>query len=230
MRKPTLILCLLYVVLFTACPLTAATETSAIKWEQAIQDFEASDKKLPPPAGAALFIGSSTIRMWKNLDKDFPGIPIINRGFGGSQISDSVAYIERIVLPYKPKAIFFYAGGNDMASGKTPEAVAADYKAFVEKIRAKMPEVPIVWIEQGPSPSRWSQADKQKKLNQLVLDYTKTQPKLDYSKGWDEFLGADGKPRSEFFLPDKLHNNPEGYKVRIDLIRPYVEKYMKSGK
>src|SRR5437016_5241110 len=108
--------------------------------EKAIQAFEAADKTNPAPQDAVLFIGSSSIRLWTNLAQSFPGHKVINRGFGGSHLSDSVAFVERIVIPYKPKLVLIYAGDNDIASGKTPEQVFEDFKRFVEKIHSRLPE------------------------------------------------------------------------------------------
>ncbi|HEY6170187.1 MAG TPA: hypothetical protein VI454_19295, partial [Verrucomicrobiae bacterium] len=102
------------------------------KWEKDIKAFEAHDRTNPPPAGAILFIGSSSIRRWTNLSETFPEFQVINRGFGGSQIADSVAFVDRIVIPYHPREIIFYAGGNDINAKKTPEQVAADFDAFCD--------------------------------------------------------------------------------------------------
>lgn len=203
----------------------AEEKSSSEKWEKDIQKFEAADKTNPPPENAVLFIGSSTIRMWKTLKEDFPNHKVINRGFGGSQIADSVYYADRIVIPYKPKMILLYAGGNDINVGKSPEAVFEDFKAFVVKVRAKLPAVRIAFMSSGPSLARWAQAEKQRKLNQLIKDYIGNDSTLDFIEAFDVFLGADGKPRPELYVADKLHNNAEGYKIRAELVRPYLEKF-----
>jgi len=207
----------------------AEEKSLSLKWEKDIQKFEAADKTNPPPEGAVLFIGSSTIRMWKTLKEDFPNYTVINRGFGGSQIADSVYYADRIVIPYKPKMILLYAGGNDINAGKTPEAVFEDFKAFVVKVRAKLPTVRIAYMSNGPSLARWAQAEKLRKLNQLIKDYVGNDNSMDFIEAFDVFLGADGKPRPELYVADKLHNNAEGYKIRAELVRPYLEKLNKKA-
>ena len=106
-------------------------QSPELRWGKEIRAFEEADKTNPPPRGAILFIGSSTIRCWTNLAQAFPGHQVINRGFGGSHLSDSVAFMDRIVTPYRPKLIFLYAGDNDIAAGKSPEEVLSDFKAFV---------------------------------------------------------------------------------------------------
>ena len=207
----------------------AEEKSPSVKWEKDIQKFEAADKTNPPPEGAVLFIGSSTIRMWKTLKEDFPNHKVINRGFGGSQIADSVYYADRIVIPYKPKMILLYAGGNDINAGKAPEVVFEDFKAFVVKVRAKLPAVRIAFMSSGPSLARWAQAEKLRKLNQLIKDYVGNDTSMDFIEAFDVFLGPDGKPRSELYVSDKLHNSAEGYKIRAELVRPYLEKFNKKA-
>jgi len=111
--------------------LRAQTNANISKWEGEIKAFEASDRTNPPPKQAILFVGSSSIRKWQTLAKDFPGKVVINRGFGGSEIADSTALADRIIFPYQPKMIVFYAGDNDLANGKNVEQVVADFQTFV---------------------------------------------------------------------------------------------------
>ena len=108
---------------------------------------------MPEPEGI-VFVGSSSIRMWDTA-RAFPDLKVLNRGFGGSQIADSVRFADRIVVPYKPRLVVFYAGDNDINGKKTAEQVLADYQAFVKKVRAHSPDCKIVlfpwWIPSGPS-------------------------------------------------------------------------------
>jgi hypothetical protein len=193
-------------------------------WEKAISAFETMDRTNPPPKGALLFIGSSTIRMWKTLAEDFPGHQVINRGFGGSEIVDSTHFCDRIVFPYEPRMIFFRAGGNDLWNGKSPEQVFRDYQQFVAKVRARLPRTEIVWISWSPTPSRWKQADNEKRLNDLVQNFSKGAPRLKYIETYDMVLGPDGRPRPELLLADQLHLNAEGYKLLAERVRPYLPK------
>ena len=193
-------------------------------WEKEIRAFEAADKKSPPPQGAAaMFIGSSTIRLWKTLAEDFPQYKVINRGFGGSQLADSTYFADRIVIPYKPRLIVLFAGSNDIAAGKGPQKILADFKAFVARVRAALPRTRIAYLGISPAPSRWSQAAKQKEANWLIRDYiTSSNDNLDFIDEWDQFLGPDGKPREDLYRPDRLHNNAAGYKIRADIVRPHL--------
>lgn len=200
-----------------------ATTSPSDKWEGAIREFEKADQKSPPPESSVLFIGSSTIRLWKSLKEDFPEYSVINRGFGGSQLADSVHFADRIVIPYKPKQIILYAGSNDLASGKTPDQVFSDFKVFVERVRGKLPDARISFMSIGPSPARWAQAEKQQAANRLIKEFIESGKNLDYIDVWDQFLGVDGKPREEFFVADRLHNSVAGYKIRVEAVRPYLK-------
>lgn len=202
----------------------AETNHNFAKWEKEISAFEASDKTNPPPKGAVLFIGSSTIRLWKTLQQDYPSVKVINRGFGGSEIVDSTHFAERIIFPYEPSRIFFRAGGNDLWAGKSAEEVFDDFKDFVAKVRRKLPKTEIVFIGWNPTVARWSQVEKEKTLNSLVKEYVEHGERLAYIDTYSLPIGPDGKPRPELFMPDKLHFNAEGYKLLAARLRPYVEK------
>ncbi|HVU08408.1 MAG TPA: GDSL-type esterase/lipase family protein [Verrucomicrobiae bacterium] len=193
-------------------------------WEKEISAFEAGDRTNPPPQNAILFIGSSTIRFWTTLNQDFPGLPIINRGFGGSEVVDSTHFTGRIIFPYSPKFIFFRAGGNDIAAGKAPEAVFQDFKDFVATVHARLPDTEIYFISWAPTIARWQNRDKEKTLNNLVKGYAGRTPHVKYIETSDLPLGTDGKPRAELFREDGLHFNAAGYKLLAQRVRPFLPK------
>ncbi len=219
---------LLSFLVFTVIASPLWSETKPVhpsqKWEKAIATFEEADKKSPPPAGAIEFIGASGITRWKTLAEDFPGLPVFNRGFGGSQIEDATYFAERIVIPYKPKTIVFQSGGNDINAGKSPAQVAKDFGAFVAKVRGALPDVRILFIEQAPSSKRWEQREKQQQLNQFVKEFIAKDKNLVFIPMWQEFIGSDGKPNDALYVEDKLHNNAEGYKIRTRIVREFLEK------
>jgi lysophospholipase L1-like esterase len=194
------------------------------KWEKDISRFEAVDKTHPPPKGAILFIGSSSIRMWNTLATDFPEHKVINRGFGGSEIADSVRFAERIVVPYAPKRIIMYAGGNDIHAGRTPEQVLSDFKAFVERVHREMPETRVTFISIAPNPARWAEVERVKSANRLIEQYTRSNPKLSFIDVFSRMLGEDGKPLPDIYLPDKLHMNPKGYALWASIIGPLLQE------
>lgn len=193
------------------------------RFEKEIAAYEAADKKSPPPQGAVLFVGDSGIKHWTTLADDFPGQAVINRGFGGSQMADAVYYVDRIVIPYKPRLIVLREGGNDLTAGKSAEQLLADLKLFVAKVREKLPETRIAVFSLNPNPARWNQAEKRKAANVLLKAYVESEKGLSFIEVWDQFLGPDGKPREDLFGKDRLHNNAEGNKLFADAVRPYLK-------
>lgn len=194
------------------------------RWEKEISGFEKLDASKPPKQGGILFLGSSSIRLWQSLAQDFPNYDVLNRGFGGSEISDSVYFADRLVFPYAPRMIVFYAGGNDINSGKSPERVAADFRAFTEKVRAKLPDVEIAYISIAGNPARWAQVEKVKAANKMIADYCKATPHVQFIDVFSKMLGTDGLPRPEIFREDRLHMNAEGYKLWTSIVGPYLGK------
>ena len=194
------------------------------QWEKAITAFEQADRTNPPPQGAVLFIGSSIIRKWTTLARDFPDQPVINRGFGGCYNMDCTHFADRIIFPYHPRMIILRVGDNELSAGEPVEQVFADFKEFVATIRAKLPRTEIVYITSNPSPARWQQKDKEKRLGDLVEAYSREAPGVKCIDTYDMVLGADGRPRPELFVADKLHFNAEGYKLLVERVGPYLSK------
>ena len=200
-----------------------AQTTNSRPFEAEILAFEAANKTNPPPPGAILFTGSSSVRKWTTLAQDFKGRIVINRGFGGSQISDSVYYADRIVIPYQPRRIVFFAGVNDLDAGKTPEQVFEDFKAFVQKVRGALPKVEMDYLSITTSPLRWHEVEQVKKANGLISSWIKTQDHLTFINVFPATLGQDGQPRPELFLADRLHMNAKGYAIWTSIIGPYLK-------
>lgn len=197
-------------------------QVSSADWEQDMRRFAAEDAQSPPPAGAVLFIGSSSIRFWDTLAADFPGVATINRGFGGSEIRDSTWYADRIVVPYRPRLIVLYAGDNDLNSGRSPQQLRQDFRDFVRRARRDLPDVRIAYIASKPSPSRASLLEVQRQANALIKAETARQPHLDFIDVFAPMLDANGQPREELFIEDRLHMNRTGYALWQRLIAPYL--------
>lgn len=189
-----------------------------------IAAFEARDAVAKPAKGGILFLGSSSIRMWTDLAHDFPGLNVINRGFGGSTIPDSVRYVDRIVTPYAPKTIVFYAGDNDLGAGHSPEEVLGDFQALVARVHAKLPATRILFVSIKPSLSRWQLIDGIRATNALVRAYVAGDPRLGYVDIVPPMLGRDGRPRPELYREDGLHMTRAGY----DIWRGAVAKALKA--
>ena len=198
----------------------------APRFEAEIAAYEAADRQSPPPSGAVLFIGSSSIRLWKTLAKDFPELTVINRGFGGSIIRESTAYAPRIVFPYKPKTIVMYAGGNDIHGGITPEQVCKDFQAFVTTVHSALPDTRIIYISINPSTSRWADEPRDLEANRLISDYVRANDgkvaKLSYLDSHSKLLSTDGKARPEILRPDGLHLNTDGYALWTQVLKPQL--------
>ena len=193
-------------------------------WEADIQAFESADRKSPPVPGGVLFVGSSSIRMWETLARDFPTVSITRRGFGGSTMADVAAYAGRIVIPYKPRLVVVYAGDNDINDGKTPERVLADYQALVGEVHEKLPGTRVAFISIKPSLARWKLVEPMRKTNALVREFTAEDSLLAYIDVFTPMLGDDGTPRKNLFLEDGLHLSAQGYALWKSIVAPYLEE------
>ena len=192
------------------------------KWEKEIAAYEAKDKENPPKKGGIVFVGSSSIRLWKTLEEDFPNHNVINRGFGGSQIVDSVEFADRIIFPYEPRMIVMYAGGNDINAKKSPDQVVNDFRAFVKKVRAKLPEVEIAYIAVAGNPKRWAQVEQVREVNRRIEEITKQEKKMKFINVFPAMMGPDGTPKPDIFVEDKLHMNPKGYAIWKEVVLPFL--------
>ena len=197
-------------------------QVSSPAWETDMQRFEAADAQSPPPRGGVLFIGSSSIRFWDTLAQDFPGVPVINRGFGGSELRDSTWYADRIIVPYAPRQILIYAGDNDLNAGRTPQQLRADFIAFVERVRRDLPKAKIAYISNKPSPSRAQLLPVQRAANTLIAAEAKRLG-VDYIDIFTPMLDASGQPDESLFIEDRLHMNRAGYVIWQRAIAPYLE-------
>jgi lysophospholipase L1-like esterase len=192
------------------------------RWEKAVVAFEEQDKKKPPPKNPIVFVGSSSIRLW-DLEKSFPDLPAINRGFGGSEIADSVNFAPRIVLKYEPRLIVLYAGDNDIANGKSPEQVAADFQTFTRVIHDRLPKTKILFLSIKLSLYRWALVEKMRKANALIAEQCKEDDRLLYLDVATPLLGEDGKPRRDLFRADGLHLSEKGYEVWAQWLKPHLK-------
>lgn len=203
-----------------------AGATSALgqsdRWAKEMAAFEAQDSKATPRPAGIVFVGSSSIRLW-DLDRSFPGMPVINRGFGGSQIADSVARADLLVTRHKPRVVVFYAGDNDLAEGKTPAAIENDFKAFVSKVHGTLPQTRIAFIGIKPSIQRWALIAKVREANGLVRRFCESDDRLGFVDVDAPMLGWDERPRKELFVADGLHLSAKGYELWTTLVRPFLE-------
>ena len=175
-----------------------------------IAAFTAYDAKNASPAGSILFTGSSSVRMWPTAQA-FPGRPVVNRGFGGSHITDLLHYYDELVAPHDPDVIVLYVGDNDVASGLPVERVMDDYETLLERLRGDYPHAHVVFLSVKLCNSRWDYREQVREVNRRVREMHETSERLHYADVASVLLGEDGVPDDGLFLSDRLHLNPQGY-------------------
>ncbi len=191
------------------------------RWEAEIQKFEAADRATPPQAGGVVFYGSSSARLWK-LEESFPGLPTVNRGFGGSQMDDAAHFYDRVVPAHKPRAVVLYEGDNDIAKGRTACQVLADFETIVTRHKTALPEARLICLSVKYSPSRVKFRLEQEAANALLKARCARDPQLLYVDLASSLLNSDGQPDPKYFMKDMLHLNPQGYEVWNNVLRPHL--------
>jgi lysophospholipase L1-like esterase len=205
----------------TTPPKNSLATHKSTQWEKEITGLEAQLRTNPPPKDCIVFVGSSSIRLWKTLAADFPGYPVVNCGFGGSQLADSVRFADRIVTPLQPRQVVIYAGGNDINAGKLPDVVFGDFVALATQLHNALPKARLAYISSAPNPKRWEQVEKVKRLNELVAAYCRKH-KMDFINVFPFMLGPDGLPKPDIFVQDRLHMNAKGYAIWQQVVLPYL--------
>jgi lysophospholipase L1-like esterase len=191
-----------------------------------IKAFQKADSISMPASNAILFAGSSSFRLWKNIQEDFVGFPIVNRGFGGSSLPDMIRYTEEILFPYQPKQVIIYCGENDFAANpKLPsDSVIERFKTIFSMIRKRLPKAYIGFVSMKPSPSRWKMKDQMLEANAGIQGFLRKQRRTDYIDIWTPMLASNGEPQPDLFLGDNLHMNAKGYAIWKKAIGPVLKK------
>ena len=199
-------------------------QNPAAKWEPDIEKFEQADKAHPPKPGMIVFAGSSSFARWSTLVDDMKPLEVINRGFGGSQMSDLDYYAKRVVNVYHPKAVVVYEGDNDLASTspKTPEMVANGFRQFVQIVREDGPDTWIYFISIKPFKLRWNEWPKMKAANAMIQDFARTQKRVEYIDVASPMFDAQGNLPADLFVSDGLHPTPKCYALWTSIIKPVL--------
>jgi lysophospholipase L1-like esterase len=201
----------------------AAPDPDPARFAKEIAAFDAADAKSPPGKGGIVFTGSSSIRML-SLPKVFPGLTALNRGFGGSHISEVNHYLDRCVLRYEPSTVVFYCGGNDVWDKKPVEQVEEDFTEFRTRLFAKVPTARLIVMAIRPSPARASIREVEAAMNLRFKKAAGADPRITYVTGsCDRFLDAAGKPLPELFIADGLHMSDAGYAIWKELLTPLLQ-------
>lgn len=193
------------------------------RFEKAVAAFEEADRTSPPPAGAVVAVGSSSMRGWHGrIAQDLAPVTVIPRGFGGSNYYDVLHYADRLVLAYQPRAVLLYEGDNDVAAGIPPAQIAATFDALVARLRGRLPDLRIYVIGAKPSIARWGMWPQMVEANDLVAQRCAADPRMTYIDVAAGMLGTDGTPRPEIFVTDQLHMNDAGYDAWAAAIGPVL--------
>lgn len=193
------------------------------RFASAIAEFQAADAANPPPKGAIVCTGSSSMRMWHpRIKDDLPGLTLLPRGFGGSHYTDLIHYLEALVFKYQPRALLLYEGDNDAKYGKTPERIFQDFKFLVEQCREQVPDLRLYIIGSKPSVARWAIAEQMQRNNAMIQDYCRAKPGFTYIDVWPQLLDGTGRVRPELFMEDELHLNSAGYDRWTAAIAPVL--------
>ena len=194
-----------------------------MRFDSAFAEFAAWDAKNAVPANGIVFVGSSSIVRW-NTAESFPSLPVINRGFGGSQASDVPPWLEEAVLQYDPAVVVYYAGDNDTEAGKKADQIFEDIRQFSEGVLAHDPATQVVILSVKPSPRRWEWWSEMQATNALIREYADSKPTVEYVDVSTPMLGADGQPMPQLYVQDRLHMTPAGYEIWDRVLGPVLDR------
>jgi lysophospholipase L1-like esterase len=197
------------------------------RFEKEIVAYEKQDSVALPAKGMKLFIGSSSFRLWKSFDADTKGMNAFNRGFGGSTFKDALYYFDRMVVKYQPSWVFVYEGDNDLASGQSPEEIAAQFEEFSSRLAKQVPGAKLVFVSARPSLARETMKAKQQDLNQRIAAISAKKKGHFVIDMHSPFYNVDGSMMQDIFVADKLHLNEKGYAIFAKQIQNFVEKHAK---
>lgn len=200
--------------------LPALVPAAPEKWAKVIDQFSAADAQTPSGPGGVLFVGSSSIRRWTTLADDFPRLTVINRGFGGSELTDSVYYFDKLVVPHAPKIVVLYAGENDLAAGAAADDVLAAFRAFCDKLHAALPATRLVFVSIKPCPKRWYLHPDITLANTLIKAECARDARRSFVDVYSPMLDERGELRPDLFVEDGVHMSRDGYRLWTWLLAP----------
>lgn len=213
----------LFLILFFVLMSITAGAQDAYRFQEEILEIQKKyDTLWDNTKETIVFTGSSSIRLWKDLQETFPEYQIVNSGFGGSQASDLLAYTNELILQYNPRKVFIYEGDNDISDNKRPKDIIPVFKEIISKIKDSKPEALIVIISAKPSLARWHLKRKYKSLNRRISRLCKKEQYLDYANIWNIMLNQK-KLRQDIFIEDGLHLNTKGYELWNQVISNYIQ-------
>ncbi|HET9949469.1 MAG TPA: SGNH/GDSL hydrolase family protein [Longimicrobiales bacterium] len=197
------------------------------RYAETFEDWATSDAENSLPSDPIVFVGSSSINYWRTAEA-FPGLPVVNRGFGGSQASDALHWVEQAVLKYDPSVVVYYEGDNDVAAGKSAQQIVEDMRAFARAVHAANPATQIVFLSVKPSLRRWEMWPQSLEVNALLKEMTAGEPNTHYVDVASPMLGTDGEPIPSLFIEDGLHMNATGYALWNGIVGPLLVKLTRA--
>ncbi len=201
----------------------AANPGPSVRFAADIEAFLKEDAVHPPPERGILFVGSSIFRQWKSLAEDMAPLPVFNRAFGGSRTEEVLYYMDRIVLPYRPRIIVYYCGSNDINASLAPEGIFGRFRTFAERVARALPETRLFYVSINRAPqkkNRWAQVDQ---VNAMVREYCEGTDRVDFIDVNPVLFDGEGNPRMELYLSDRLHFQGQAYREFTRVIRPVLE-------
>ena len=196
-----------FLLTIVSCSPLKKYENTAAKWENEIVKLEKLDSSQDYTKNQILFIGSSSIRLWKSIKKDLEPYESIKRAYGGARYTDLIHFTERLVQPHNIKAIGIFVA-NDITGGEndlSPKEVLKLAKYVVKQIRTSHKNSSVFFIETTPTPKRWKAWSKISQANDLIREFCDSSDRLFYISTRDYFIGDNGLPTEEYFFRDKLH-------------------------
>lgn len=206
------------------CSLTVSAQEKPRFWDD-VQTIKQYDKIYAPPQHSILFIGSSSFRLWNDLERTFASYTVLNRAIGGAVVNDIIFYTNDLILPYHPRQIFIYVGENDLFDAKTTgDSIFQRTKRLLVLIRSQLPDVPIVYVSMKPSPLHEKDLKKMVLGNTLIRDYIAKQTAMTFVDVYKLMITPDGKPQPGLFRDDHLHMNSQGYAIWEKELKPLLLK------
>ena len=194
-----------------------------VGWKEHFEQFAQSDRSEALGNDAVGFVGSSSIDYWTDLEAQFPDHHVVRRGLSGATMADCAHYVDRLILPYRPRVVVIYAGENDLATGRAPEQVVAAYVDLVRQVHQELPATKLVFVSIKPSPWRITLMPSIKRTNALMAAYAHTDSRLDFVNVYSAMLDGDEHARRELFRIDGVHMTPAGYGLWHDAIVKHLD-------
>jgi lysophospholipase L1-like esterase len=213
-----------FLLIIILCGVIHSNAQDPKRFQKEIETLVEKDHCFSPDNELLLFTGSSSIRMWKDVQSAFPGYHVINNGFGGSHFSDLIHYYDELISRHDPDYIFIYEGDNDIASGKNPKKVRDEAKLLVDRIKRDKPLTKIVLIAAKPSLARWELKKEYEKMNRHLERIAKKTPGVEFADVWSAMLDANGEVYRDVFVDDNLHMNDKGYRIWEQVIGRHLEQ------